>query len=159
MHCMMLRSILDLYPLDTSSISTCDSQNVSRHCQVSLGRRGKVAPDWEPLPQAFVQWLSQAQDFPPLGSQNSRVLYDMPWSLFYSNPVSHLPLKFECNWVGPRLRDVDKIELFTFKEANKSLKQGSRCLWGSSLNPLIILLHPFFLYFFLSRMLFLPVFG
>ena len=45
MHCMMLRSILDLYPLDTSSISTCDSQKVSRHCQVSLGRRGKVAPD------------------------------------------------------------------------------------------------------------------
>ena len=52
----------------------------------------------------------------------------MPWSSFYSNPVSHLPLNFEYNWVGPRLRDGDKIERFTFKEANKSLQQGSRCL-------------------------------
>ena len=124
-------------------MSTCDSQNVSRRCQVSLGRRGIVAPDWEPLPQAFVQWLFQAQHFSPLRSQNSRILYHMPWSSFYSNPVSHLPLEFEYNWVGPRLRDVDERELFTFKEANKSLQQGSRCRWGSSLNPLIILLCPF----------------
>lgn len=64
MHCRMLGSILDLYPSDTSSMSTCDSQNVSRHCQVSLGRRGKVAPIENHCPRHLYNDFPRPKTFP-----------------------------------------------------------------------------------------------